>query len=225
MTAGNYVILAMSGISTVPNSVITGDIGVSSHHDATITSTAMTGFSLTMDASGEFSTSTQVVGKASGPDYLAPTPAILAAAVSDMEAAYIDMANRVNTDFARINPGAATFGSAGNPLTPGVYTFTSGVTIPGDITFSGSSTDIFIIQIAGNVVLSGNKNVILSGGARAENIFWQIAGNVMVEAGAHMKGILLVKTDVTFATASSLSGRVLAQTACNLQAATITEPM
>jgi hypothetical protein len=37
-----------------------------------------------------------------------------------------------------------------------------------------------------------------------------------------MKGILLIKTDVLFETESSLSGRVLAQTACNLQKATIT---
>ena len=28
-TAGNFVILAKSGVSTVPNSVVTGDIGVS----------------------------------------------------------------------------------------------------------------------------------------------------------------------------------------------------
>jgi hypothetical protein len=38
-----------------------------------------------------------------------------------------------------------------------------------------------------------------------------------------MEGILLVKTDVTFVTGSSLNGRVLAQTACALQKATIVE--
>jgi len=45
-----------------------------------------------------------------------------------------------------------------------------------------------------------------------------------VGAGAHMEGILLVKTDVTFITGSSLNGRVLAQTACVLQSATIVQP-
>jgi hypothetical protein len=67
-------------------------------------------------------------------------------------------------------------------------------------------------------------NVILSGGALAENIFWQIAGHVSVGAGAHVEGILLVKTAVTFVTESSLNGRVLTQTACILQSATITQP-
>ena len=39
-TAGNFVILSKSGISTVPSSVLTGDIGVSP-----IAHTAITGFS------------------------------------------------------------------------------------------------------------------------------------------------------------------------------------
>ena len=56
--AGNYAILAKSGISTVPNSVITGDIAVSP-----ITATAITGFSLTVDATNQFSSSNQVTGK------------------------------------------------------------------------------------------------------------------------------------------------------------------
>ena len=53
--AGNFAILAKSGISTVPPSVITGDIGVSP-----IASTAITGFSLIHAAGSSFATSTQV---------------------------------------------------------------------------------------------------------------------------------------------------------------------
>jgi hypothetical protein len=64
----------------------------------------------------------------------------------------------------------------------------------------------------------------LTNGALAKNIFWQVAGYVNVGEGAHMEGILLVKTAVTFVTGSSLNGRVLAQTACVLQMATITQP-
>jgi hypothetical protein len=64
----------------------------------------------------------------------------------------------------------------------------------------------------------------LEEGAKAKNIFWQVAGYVTVNAGAHMEGILLVKTKVDFITGSSLNGRVLSQTACTLQMASITEP-
>jgi hypothetical protein len=51
------VILTKTGVSTVPDSVITGDIGVSP-----IAATAMTGFGLIMDSGGEFSTSSQLHG-------------------------------------------------------------------------------------------------------------------------------------------------------------------
>jgi hypothetical protein len=67
--------------------------------------------------------------------------------------------------------------------------------------------------------------VILQGGALSKHVFWQVAGLVTVGAGAHMEGILLVKTMVGFVTGSSLNGRVLAQTACTLQKATITQPV
>jgi hypothetical protein len=234
LTASNYVILAKDDISTLPNSVITGDIAAG----------AMTGFSLTLDLSGQFSTSSQVVGKAFAANYAAHTEASLTSAVSAMEAAYTNAASRVNTNTERINLGGGNlgsgnlggglfggglisliFGGADAPLTPGVYTFNTGdVTIGSDITFSGSSTDIFIIQISGDLVQTASTNVSLSGGARVANIFWQIAGDVEVGAGAHMEGILVVKADVTFKTGSSLSGRVLSQTSCNLQRAMITEP-
>jgi hypothetical protein len=223
MTSGNYVILAKTGITNVVTSSITGDIAASP-----ITgSSAITGFTLIRDVGGAFSTATQLVGKAFVADYAAPTPDTLITAVLAMEAAYDDIAGRDNYDASRINYGAGSlggaFGGAGAPLTPGVYTFVTDLTIALDITFSGGPEDIFIIQVNGNLVLAANKNVSLVGGALAVNIYWQVMGNVKVMAGAHMKGILLAKTNIVFVTGSSLSGRALAQTACTLQKATITE--
>jgi hypothetical protein len=218
------VILAKSAISTVPDSKITGDIGVSP-----AAATFLTGFSLSRDSGGEYSTSVQITGKAYAADYGVPTPARMTTAVSDMETAYTDAAGRPNEDAARINLGGGTLGGAFGgqtaPLTPGVYTFGSDVTITDTIYFEGGhGNDVFIIQIAGNVFQAANKEVILTNGALAKNIFWQIAGKVEVGADAHLEGILLVMTDITFSTQSSLSGRVLSQTACNLRVATITEP-
>jgi hypothetical protein len=228
--AENYAILAKTGISTVPNSIIKGDIAVSP-----IAGEAMTGFGLARDWSGQFSTATQVIGKAFASNYFEPTPKNLTTAVSNMEAAYTDAAGRPNTNAAKINFGEGFLGGAYGGefarLTPGVYTFDTAVTLTGDIYFEGSGlnegegdTDVFIIQTTGNLIQAAQYNVVLSGGALAKNIFWQVAGHVVVGAGAHMEGILLVKTDVLFETLSSLNGRVLAQTACNLLMATITQP-
>jgi hypothetical protein len=218
--AGKFVILAKTGISTVPKSAITGDIAVSP-----IVATAITGFALVLIPAGQYSTSNQVVGNVYAGDYTSPTPSELTDAVGDMEIAYNDAAASSNADgVIRMNVGDGGIG--GLTLYAGVYTFTTDINIAygTELTFHGSSTDVFILQTSKNLVQYLSTNVVLAGGAKAENIFWQVAGLVVVGAGAHLEGILLVKTGVTFITGSSLNGRILAQTACVLQMATITEP-
>jgi hypothetical protein len=218
-TAGNFVILSKSGISTVPNSDVTGNIGVSP-----IDSGSITGFSLTLDSSGDFATSDQVIGVVKASDYTGPTAPELTDAVSDMEAAYTDAAGRVTTPGASYtNLGGGEIG--GKTLTTGVYTFNIAVHIStGNLTFSGTATDIFIIQSSLTVTQAAYMNVILEGGALAKNIFWSVADVYTVDTNAHMKGIILAATSVTFNTGSSLEGHILAQTAVTLQSATITQP-
>ncbi|OEU06569.1 hypothetical protein FRACYDRAFT_222050 [Fragilariopsis cylindrus CCMP1102] len=220
-TASNFVILAKTGISTVPSSIITGNIAVSP-----IASTAITGFSLIIDSSNEFSTSSQVADtytvKAS--DYTNGSELITA--VNEMEAAYTDAAARPTSDDddAFLNLGGGEIG--GETLKTGVYTFDRDVTITGgDLTFDGegNSDAVFIIQTSKSVSQAGNTRVILAGGAKAENIFWSVAGAASVAAGSHSEGIFLVKKGVTFITGSSLNGRIFSQTAVTLQMATITE--
>jgi hypothetical protein len=227
-SAANYAILAITGISTVPQSAITGDIGVSP-----IAATAMTGFSLvlnSLDATAPFSKSTQFTGRAYAASYAGRVAPLLTTAVSDMLTAYNNAADRTNTETARMNFGVegggvlgVIAGATANPLTAGLSTFDGDVDITNDIYFSGTASDIFIIQIAGNLKQVAGKQVIL-GTVLAKNIYWQVAGRVELMEGAKMEGILLVKNDVLFKTGSSLNGRVLAQTACNLQMATIVQP-
>jgi hypothetical protein len=219
-TAATYAILAKTGISTVPASSVNGNIAVSP-----ISAAAITGFDLIMDSTNEFSTSTQVNsgGKIFAPDYTSPTPSDLTTAVSDMETAYTDAAGRTNNDAFKVNLGGGDIG--GQTLVSGVYTFDRDINIITDVTFTGTSESVFILQTSGNVVQAANMNVILAGGVLAKNIFWQVAGAVTVGAGAHMEGVLLVKTAVTFITESTLNGRVLAQTACTLQSAGIVEAL
>jgi hypothetical protein len=220
-SAADYTILTKSGISTVPFSPITGNIGVSP-----IAATAITGFDLSLDAGGQFSTASQITGRAFGASYGGATATALTIAVGDMEIAYNDAAGRTNNDASRINLGGGAIG--GLTLTPGVYTFQTGISIGTStkVTFdAGNDADaIFILQTTGVLSQASNTEVILANGAQAKNIFWQVAGNVAIGTGAHMEGILLCKTDVTFFTGSSLNGRILAQTACALQMATITAP-
>ncbi|OEU18181.1 hypothetical protein FRACYDRAFT_217733 [Fragilariopsis cylindrus CCMP1102] len=226
-TAEDFVILAKAGVTNVPGGAITGDIGVSP-----IAASAMTGFDLVMDSSNEFSTSTEITGKAYAPDYMSPTGTKLTTAVSDMLTAYNDAAARPVTGgpFGNslsgetyTNLGAGEIG--GLTLTRGVYTYDINVSITsGKVTFHGGADDVFIIKTSKSVLQAANTEVVLTGGAQAKNIFWSVAQEVNVGAGAHMEGILLVKTAVKFITGSSFVGRVLSATAVTLQSAAITAP-
>jgi hypothetical protein len=163
----NYAILAKTGISTVPTSAITGNIGVSPIAEA-----AMTGFSFTFDDTG--TSSTQITGKAFAASYGGTIETALNISVSDMETAYTNAEGRDAAVGSRLDYGdgnlGGAFGGDGFELTTGVYTFGSNVNIVGDIHFTGASTDVFIIQIAGNLLQAAAYNVILEGGVLPSNI-------------------------------------------------------
>jgi len=205
--AGNYVILSKSGISNIPTSAIIGNIGVSP-----IAATAITGFALVRPAGGTFAKSSQVTGNVYAANYAAPTPANLTRAVGDMQAAYTDAAGRKLPN--HIGLGAGNIG--GLTLAPGLYKWSNTVTIPKNVTLRGSATDVWIFQIAGGLTQASATKVILSGGAVARNVFWQVAGVVALGTTAHLEGVVLAKTAITLKTGASVHGSLFAQTAVTL---------
>jgi len=212
--AEDFVILAKSGISTVPTSAVTGNIGVSP-----AAASYVTGFSLTADSTNGFSTSPQVSGKVYAADYAAPTPSDMTTAVSDMELAFRDAAGRA-PDVTEL--GAGEIG--GMTLSPGVYQWGTGLLIPADITLDGGAKGVWVFQVAQDLTLSSAASVVLSGGALAENVFWQVAGQVELGTTAHLEGVVLSQTAVSLGTAASINGRLLAQTAVTLDGNTVVEP-
>jgi hypothetical protein len=212
-SAGNYVILAKSEITNIATSAITGDMALSPSATSFIT-----GFAL-VNATG-YATSSQVVGKVYAADMAAPTPINLTTAVNNMLTAYTDAAGRPTPDFTEL--GAGNIG--GKTLTPGLYKWSTAVTVPTDVTISGGANDVWIFQISGNLILSSAVKVILSGGAQAKNIFWQVAGQATLGTTSHFEGVILSKTGITLQTGASLNGRALAQTAVILDKNAVTQP-
>jgi hypothetical protein len=219
-TAANYVILAKTGVSTVPSSVVTGNVGLSP-----AARTALTGWSLISEPTDTFFTSAQVApnGKLYAADNVGGTTSSdLGTAVLDMQAAYTDAAGRAPTSAATTDVGSGTLTSL--TLAPGTYQWGSAVNIPTDLTFNGTSTDIWILKVAGTLDMATAKNVILTGGAQSKNIFWQVSGAVTVGASTHFEGIVLGQTSITFGNLASITGRLLSQTAVVLDATTVTFP-
>jgi hypothetical protein len=212
--AGNYVILATTGVSTVPASVITGDVGLSP-----AATSFLTGFSLTMVGTIS-ATSPQVTGSLYGADMSPPTSTNLTTAVTNMGTAYTDAAGRPTPDFLDLGVGEI----GGKTLLPGLYKWTTGVTASSDLFISGGPNDVWIFQIPGNLLLNPAKKILLSGGAQARNIFWQVAGTVSIKTTAHFEGIILSQTSITMETGSSINGRLLAQSAVSLDKSTVKAP-
>ncbi|HET6244287.1 MAG: DUF3494 domain-containing protein [Bacteroidetes bacterium] len=211
--AGNYVILAKTAINNSPTSDITGDLGLSPAATSYIT-----GFSLT-NATG-YATSAQVTGKIYAADMVTPTSDNLTTAVTNMITAYNDAAGRPTPDYTELGTGNI----GGKTLSAGLYKWTSTVTMPSSVTLSGSSTDVWIFQISGDLSVSSSVNITLSGGALAKNIFWQVAGEVTIGTAAKFQGVILTQTAVTLGTGATLNGRALAQTAVILDSNIITTP-
>lgn len=218
LTAGNFVILSKTGITNVPTSVVTGNIGTSPITGAAITGVGcseVTGSIYTVDVAG--------------PACRTVSPTVLTTAVSAMEAAYTDAAGRAGPDGTDV--GAGTLG-AGTTFTPGLYKWTTGVTVTGTTTLSGGANDVWIFQIAGDLNLASagsiasGVQIALTGGAVASNVFWQVGGGTGATLGTYstFNGTILTAKQVILQTGAVLNGRALAQTLVTLDNNTVSLP-
>jgi hypothetical protein len=215
-SAGDFVILAKTGVSATGTTSVVGDIGLSPS-----AASFLTGFGLTADLSNTFSLSALVSGKAYASNYATPTPAKMTAAVSDMETAFNDAAGRTLPDFTELGAGDIS----GRTLVPGLYKWGTGVLITdAGVTLSGGANDVWIFQVAQDLTVSNSANVTLIGGAQAKNIFWQVAGQATLGTAADFKGIILSQTLISLNTGARMTGRALAQSAVTLNAAAISAP-
>lgn len=212
-TAGHYAILAKTAITTVPNSAITGDIGLSPAAES-----YLEGFSQTK-ATG-YSTAPQVAGFIYAADMTPPTPANMTVAILDMQAAYTDAAGRSTAPI--VNTGAGSLG--GLTLAPGLYQFNTAVNIATDLTLDGAANDVWIFQITGTLDIASATEVILINGAKPENVFWQAALTVSLGANSIFRGVIMAEEDIVLGAGATLLGRALAQTAVTLDQAVVTQP-
>jgi hypothetical protein len=127
----------------------------------------------------------------------------------DLTSAYNDAAGRTCTDIVIISGNIG-----GRTLTPGLYKSTSSLAVSsGDVTFDakGDANAVFIIQIASTLTTTSGRKVILSGGAQATNIFWQVGTSATFGTTSVFKGTVMVMQSITFNTGATLDGKALAR--------------
>lgn len=208
-----FVILTKTGVSTTGTTSVVGNIGVSP-----VSASYITGFGLIVDSGNEFSTSSLVTGNIYAADYAVDTPNYLTTAIADMSTAYNDGVGRT-ADYTELYTGDLS----GKTLTTGVYMWSNDVLVNTDLTLNGSSTDVFIFQIAGTLTMAANTQITLTGGLLPENIYWVVANTVAIGTGSDFKGIVLSMTNVSMGTGSTIMGMIYAQTNVALDATVVTK--
>lgn len=207
--AGGFAILTKAGITDVPASVITGNVGASPIDGAAI------------GISCDEVTGTIFAVDAAGPPCSVPDPVFLGTAVSAAETATADAAGRTSPDVVN-ELGAGEIG--GLTLVPGLYKWSTGVFISTDVTLAGGPDDVWIFQISQGITQATDTQVILTGGALPRNVFWQTAGAAAIGTGAHFEGVILSGSSITLGSRASVNGRLIAETDVTLIQNTVTQP-
>jgi hypothetical protein len=113
-------------------------------------------------------------------------------------------------------PATVSGDQGGKTLAPGIYKSTSTLLIQsGDLTLDaqGDANAVWIFQVASDFTTVGGAggNVILSGGAQAKNIFWQVGRSATIGNYTIFKGNILALTSITMNSHATVQGRMLAR--------------
>jgi len=189
-SAESFEILAGSTVTNVPSDAtqIAGDVGV-------WPGTSITGFGAPSSISGVFHAGDFVAQAAQGA--LGTAYKAAAAALNPNGAPAITMTGDIG----------------GQTLAPGVYNVSSSLGITGTLVLDaqGDPNAAWIFQIGSTLTTAtNNSNVVLAGGANADNVFWQVGSSATLGVGTNFAGTIMAHDSITANTGARVNGRLLA---------------
>ena len=143
------------------------------------------------------------------------------------QGAKTDLTTGYNTAAGEGPPHPVTADLAGQTLTAGVYRSGSSLGLTGAVTLDagGNPNAAFVFQAGSTLTTGSASRVLLTNGAQACNVFWQVGSSATLGTGSTFRGSILALTDITVTTGVTIQGRVLARNgAVTLDTDTITTP-
>jgi hypothetical protein len=195
-TATGYAVLGGSTVTNTGPTVISGDLGLSP------------GISVTGFPPGTVNGSQHVADGAAGQ------------AQTDTTTAY-------NTAAGLTTTGTVTADLGGQILGGGVYSgptlgLTGALTLDG----AGDPSTVFVFRSSSTLITGTTSAVVLTGGASACNVFWQVGSSATLGVGSSLVGTVVALTSITANTGASVSGRLLARNgAVTLDTNTVSLPV
>jgi hypothetical protein len=182
-SAAHFAVLATSTVTTTGGGVINGDVGLSPAGSQGIPPGQING---TIYNGGPIAAQAQADLNS----------AVIAASPAQLPGG--------------INAGAEL---GGQTLVAGVYQSPSGAfsITDVDLTLNGGSNDVWVFQMASTLTVEVGRKVILTGGAQARNIFWQVGSSATLGTSSVFAGTIMAYASITMNASSTISGRALAQ--------------
>ncbi len=190
-TSANYSVLGASTVTNTGPSVLNRSLGLYS-------GTSITGFDTAVPGDG----------RVIAPGTIDQTNAAAQLAQADLTAAYIYAANQPSD---RILQGSDLTNQV---LLAGVWGDGSTLLLsgPGPVTLDGEGNydSVFIIKTPALTTMSGSS-VVLTNGAQACNVFWQIGSSATLGSGSTFAGNILALTSISLDDSVTVNGRALAR--------------
>lgn len=181
-STAQFAVLAGTTVTSLPLTTINGDLGV--YPGSTLTGAPVV----------------------TGSTHLADP--ISAQAQLDLTTAYNDAAGR-SMDAITVSGNLG-----GETLAPGLYKSGTSLEISsGDLTLDaqGNPNGVWIFQMGTTFITTVGRQIVLSGGARAENVFWQVGSSATLGSDSVIKGTIMADQSITLDTGAVLEGRALAR--------------
>jgi YVTN family beta-propeller protein len=179
-----FAVLAGSTVTNTGNTVVTGDVAVSP-------GISITGF---------------------------PTGKIRKGTIHNADAAAQKAQSQAATAYAALaaQPCSTSYAApndiGGLTLTPGVYCFSSSAALTGTLTLDGGGNpnSVWVFEIGSTLTTASGSSVMLTNGAQARNVFWQVGSSATLGTNSTMQGNVLALASITLTTNVTLVGRALA---------------